>query len=330
MDPSLQELAPLIARYGLALVFLNVLIEQVGLPVPAVPILVLAGALSADGQFNAHAVLGVALIACTIGDTLWYAAGRAYGTRVMKLLCRISLSPDSCVRQTEAQFERWGRLALVLGKFVPGLSTIAPPMAGVMRLGLPSFLALNSIGVLIWAGAAVGAGMLFHAQVGYLIHRLEDLGMVAALLAGALLAAYIALKWWERRRFYETLRVARITVDELRQLLHIGKETMVFDVRSPAARGRDPRFIPGALAIDIADLDERLGELAADREIVFYCSCPNEASAAAVARQLIDRGYTRVRPLLGGLEAWLDAGYEFEARPAITGDADPAASGGPP
>jgi membrane protein DedA with SNARE-associated domain/rhodanese-related sulfurtransferase len=295
------------------------LIEQIGLPVPAVPALVVAGALAADGRLSVPAVLGVALIACTIGDTAWYIAGRVYGNRVMKLLCRVSLSPDSCVRQTEVQFERWGKLTLILGKFIPGLSTIAPPMAGVVRLSWPAFFFLNSIGVILWAGAAVGAGMVFHAQVDYLISRLEDLGVVAASLGGALLAGYIALKWWERRRFYKTLRLARITVDELRGLLHKGKGAVVFDVRSPVARGRDPRFIPGALALDVGDLDQRLGELPADGEIVFYCSCPNEASAAVVARHLIDRGYTRVRPLLGGLEAWIDAGYEIESRHAAMG-----------
>jgi rhodanese-related sulfurtransferase len=220
------------------------------------------------------------------------------------------------VRQSETQFERWGRLALVLGKFVPGLSTIAPPLAGVMRLRWPEFLVLNGIGILLWAGLAVGAGVLFHAQVDYLIGRLEDLGAAAAALGAGLLGGYIALKWWQRRRFYKMLRLARITADDLRGLLRTRKGTVVFDVRSRVARGRDPRFIPGALALDIEDLDKRLDELPADEEIVFYCSCPNEASAAVVARRLIDRGYTRVRPLLGGLEAWAEAGYALEARAA--------------
>jgi membrane protein DedA with SNARE-associated domain/rhodanese-related sulfurtransferase len=297
-------------------VFANVLLEQIGLPIPAVPTLVLAGALAADGRLSAGAVLGVALLACTIGDTAWYVAGWRYGNRVLKLLCRVSLSPDSCVRQSETQFERWGRLALVLGKFVPGLSTIAPPLAGVMRLRWPEFLVLNGIGILLWAGLAVGAGVLFHAQVDYLIGRLEDLGAAAAALGAGLLGGYIALKWWQRRRFYKMLRLARITADDLRGLLRTRKGTVVFDVRSRVARGRDPRFIPGALALDIEDLDKRLDELPADEEIVFYCSCPNEASAAVVARRLIDRGYTRVRPLLGGLEAWAEAGYALEARAA--------------
>jgi len=297
-------------------VFANVLLEQLGLPIPAVPTLVLAGALSVDGRLSAGAVLGVALLACAIGDTAWYFAGRRYGNRVLKLLCRVSLSPDSCVRQSETQFERWGRLALVLGKFVPGLSTIAPPLAGVMRLRWPEFLVLNGIGILLWAGLAVGAGMLFHAQVDYLIDRLEDLGAAAAVLGATLLGGYIALKWWQRRRFYRTLRLARITADDLRGLLRTRKGTVVVDVRSRVARGRDPRFIPGAVALDMEELEKRLDELPADEEVVFYCSCPNEASAAVVARRLIDRGYTRVRPLLGGLEAWADAGYELEARAA--------------
>jgi membrane protein DedA with SNARE-associated domain/rhodanese-related sulfurtransferase len=262
-------------------------------------------------------VLGVALLACSLGDTAWYFAGRRYGDRVLKLLCRISLSPDSCVRQSETQFERWGRLALVLGKFVPGLSTIAPPLAGVMRLRWAEFLVLNGIGIVLWAGLAVGAGVLFHAQVDYVIGRLEDLGAAAAALGAALLGGYIALKWWQRRRFYKMLRLARITADDLRGLLRTRKGTVVVDVRSRVARGRDPRFIPGAVALDIEDLEKRLVELPADQEIVFYCSCPNEASAAVVARRLIDRGYTRVRPLLGGLEAWADAGYELEARAAL-------------
>src|SRR5467141_1739405 len=154
----------LIAQYGLALVFANVLLEQLGLPIPAIPALVVAGALSAEGQFPPLAVFGVAFVACMMGDAAWYLAGRRYGRRVMKLLCRVSLSPDSCVRQTENRFGRWGRLTLVLAKFVPGLSTVARPLAGAMRLGLGSFELLNGLGSILWIVAAVGAGMLFHTQ----------------------------------------------------------------------------------------------------------------------------------------------------------------------
>src|SRR5207247_9685527 len=138
----MQELIDLIAKYGLALVFINVLVEQVGLPVPAVPTLIVAGALAATGQLSAAAVFGVAVLACFIGDGLWFPGGRIYGRRVMSAPCRISLSPDPCVRQSEHHFERWGKAALVISKFVPGLSTVTPPLAGPMRLGWPSFVSV--------------------------------------------------------------------------------------------------------------------------------------------------------------------------------------------
>jgi membrane protein DedA with SNARE-associated domain/rhodanese-related sulfurtransferase len=304
----------LIAEYGLALVFANVLLEQLGLPIPAMPTLIVAGALAVEGEFSLPAVFGLAFVACMLGDAAWYLAGRRWGRRVMALLCRVSLSPDSCVRQTEFRFERWGRLTLVLSKFIPGLSTIAPPLAGAMRVGWPSFLLLNGLGVVIWAGVAIGAGMLFHSGIHELIDRLEGLGTLALQAIGVLLAGYVALKWWERRRFYKMLRVARIGVSELRALMDRGEHPVVVDVRSRVVRDLDPRYIPGALAMDIGEVDARLGELPAESEIVFYCSCPNEASAAQVAKKLIGLGYTKVRPLHGGLDAWEAAGFEVERR----------------
>jgi len=168
--------------------------------------------------------------------------------------------------------------------------------------------------VVIWAGAAIAAGMAFHTEINEFIVGLEGLGTLAAEAIGVLLGGYIALKWWERRRFYKMLRIARIGVDELRALMDEGRRPVIVDVRSPISRGLDPRFIPGALAMDAAEVDGRLGELPADREIVFYCTCPNEASAAQVAKKLIGLGYTKVRPLHGGLDAWIAAGYEVEHR----------------
>ncbi len=310
------QMIQLITQYGLVLVFANVLAERIGLPLPATPTLIIAGALAATGMLFAPALFGAAFVACMIGDTSWYIAGRLYGRRVMKLLCRLSLSPDSCVRQTENRFERWGDLALVLAKFVPGLSVVARPLAGAMRLGWPSFLFLNGLGAALWAAAAIAVGMLFHAQISRLLLRLEDLGTMALEVIGALLGAYIAVKWWQRRRFYRMLRMARISADELRQLMDAGRSPVVVDVRSPVALEQDSRLIPGALTMGVAEVDTRLDELPTDREIIFYCSCPNEASAAHVAKKLIDLGYTRVRPLQGGLDAWIAAGYGVEHRPS--------------
>jgi len=313
----MEALIGLVAQHGIAIVFANVLLEQIGLPLPAIPTLIIAGALAVDGHLSPLTLFVAAFVACTIGDTLWYLAGRHYGNRVMRLLCRVSLSPDSCVRQTEYHFERWGGLALVFAKFIPGLSTIAPPLAGATRLGWALFLLWNSIGIAIWAGAAIGAGMLFHAQIEGLIGRLEDYGAFAIGAMVVLLAGYVALKWWERRRFYNMLRVARITADELHRLKQGGENPVVVDVRSASSRQLDPRFVPGALAMDVADVDRRLNDLPQDREIIFYCNCPNEASAAQVAKKLIELGYTRVRPLHGGLDAWVAAGLEVERRATV-------------
>lgn len=314
----MQELVALVAHYGLALVFINVLLEQIGLPVPAVPTLIVAGAAAATGQLSAPAVFGVAVLACYIGDGVWFAGGRIYGRRVLRLLCRVSLSPDSCVSQSEYHFERWGKAVLIVSKFVPGLSAVTPPLAGAMRMGWPSFIFLNGIGIALWAALPIGAGMLFSSEIERVVGALERYGLLGVELLGAALAAYIALKWWERQRFYRALRLARITVDELRDLVERGKQPVVVDVRSPVARKADTRFIPGALLMSADEIDERLRALPKDRDIVFYCTCPNEASAAQVAKRLIEMGYARVRPLAGGLDAWVEAGNQVESHSGVT------------
>lgn len=307
----------LIAQYGLVLVFVNVLLERAGLPLPATPTLLICGALAATGKLSGWSIFGLAMLACVLGDTLWYAAGRYYGRRVMKFLCRVSLSPDSCVRTTENRFERWGRLTLVLAKFVPGLSTVARPLAGAMRLPLTSFELLNGLGSVLWAGAALGTGMLFQTQIGQILLQLRAWGTLAGELTLVAVLIYIAYKWWERRRFNSVLRLPRISPEELRSLMAASVEPIVIDVRSSLGRERDRRCIPGALEMSLDEVSIRTDELPVDREIVFYCECPNDASAAVATRKLMDRGFSRVRPLRGGLDGWTAAGYEIETRVGV-------------
>ena len=304
----------LITQYGLALVFANVLMQQMGLPIPALPTLIVAGALAADGKISALALFAVAFIACAISDAAWYTVGRLFGRRVMKLLCRISLSPESCVRQSEYLFHRWGNLTFVLAKFVPGLLMVSPAMAGTMRLSGSSFALLDGLGAAIWAGVAIGTGMLFHHEISQLIGHLQELGGIAIAVIGLLLGGYIARRWWQRRRFYNRLRMARITVDELHRLIAEGQQPLIVDLRASFVRDQDSRFIPNALVMDFAEGDQWLDQVPMDRELIFYCTCPNDAGAARVARKLMDLGYTHVRPLLGGLDAWIAAGYEVENR----------------
>ena len=305
---STGSLGALLQDHALALVFWNVLFEELGLPIPAVPVLILAGALGARATQSLLAASAAALAACVIGDMALYLVGRRYGHRVMRWLCSISLSPDSCVRQTSLHFERWGGWILVLGKFLPGIGTVAPPLAGVVGLSWPRYLVLSGLGSVLWIGVAVGAGVLFQAQVNELVEELQDMGAVALVLVTALLAAFIAFKWWQRRRFYETVRMARITADELRGLIERKLDPVIVDLRVQSDRERDGRSIPGARAMDLADVDRQLGQFPKDREIVFFCNCPNEASAASAAKVLMDLGYTRVRPLLGGIDAWFADG----------------------
>ena len=306
-----------LAQYGLAVVALNVLLNQIGLPVPVIPTLVLAGALGANGQVPLAAIFLAAVLACLLADCSWYWVGQKYGIRVLKTLCRISLEPDSCVAQTQSQFDRWGVNSLVIAKFVPGLATIAPPLAGAMRIGWLRFIGLSLLAATLWVGAALVAGMLFKTQIARLLIRMDQIGSMAFGIALVLLSAYVGYKWWERRRFYKMLRMARISVAELNQLIQEGAQPLIIDVRSASARALEPRWIPGALHISLPDVDVHLKELPRDRDIILYCTCPSEASAASVAKILMNHGFKRVRPLHGGLDAWLAAGHSVAQAPEL-------------
>jgi membrane protein DedA with SNARE-associated domain len=268
----MEQMIGLLAQYGLLLVFANVLLAQAGLPLPALPMLIVAGALVRDGQLSLPWVLLVAVVASLLGDLPWYAAGRMAGYRVLRVLCRISIEPDSCVKQTETKFERWGAPSLLIAKFVPGFSTVAPPIAGAMRLGLTSFLIYSAAGALLWAGAAVALGMIFHTQVDHLIKWLSDMGALAILVLALVVGFYLAAKYVERRLFIRVMRMARITVDELKQLMASNALLKVLDVRSSTARKVDPRRIPGAVPVDITAPEHDVGEVTPEHHIVVYCS----------------------------------------------------------
>ena len=268
----MHALIEALARYGLPLVFANVLLEQLGLPVPAIPTLVAAGALSAGGRLSTAALLALAIGASLIADSLWYLLGRRYGYRILKTVCGISLSPDSCVRQTEALFERQGVVSLLYAKFIPGFSTVAPPLAGALRVAFLRFAFFDAGGAALWAGSGIAVGIVFHRAIDTVAEFLEGLGFWSLAIAGALLAAFIAWKWWQRRRFYRFLRMARITPEQLRALIDEGKAPVIVDVRNRTAVQRDPRRIPGAVRLPIEEIDTSIGQLPVDREIVLYCT----------------------------------------------------------
>ena len=299
--------------YRILLIAANVLANQLGLPVPVIPTLIVAGTLVAQGSISPYTLFTLAIMACVVADSVWFLAGRVYGAGVMKLLCRISLTPDSCVSDTQSRFERWGANALLVAKFVPGLSLIAPPLAGATGMPWARFLVFTALGSTAWLGVVVTSGAIFHHQVELILPHLAEFGAKALSVIGVALLAYVGYKWWERRRFYTALRMARIEVGELFELMGSGIAPLVVDVRSPTALTLDPRRIPGAIHVPLQGVQEHLRDLPRDREIIAYCSCPNEASAAQVAKLLINNGFRKVRPLQGGLDAWVAAGYAVDA-----------------
>ena len=298
-----------VSQYGLMIVVVNVLLNQIGLPVPVVPTLIVAGAVGAHGQISLPALFIGSVMACLAADCGWYLVGERYGIRVLKTLCKISLEPDSCVSQTQTRFERWGVNSLVVAKFIPGLAIIAPPMAGALRIGWARFVLLSTAAAVLWVGIYLGAGAVFNSQIEWLLGELSQFGSIAGVGLVLLLGCYIAYKWWERRRFYRMLRMARISVVDLYALVQSGAAPVIVDVRSTTARELEPRWIPGALHVPIPDVARLLKELPRDREVILYCTCPSEASAARVAKILMNHGFKHVRPLHGGLDAWVAAGY---------------------
>jgi len=300
----------LIEQYGLFVVFLNVLVEQLGAPLPAYPTMLIAGALAGAAKYSHWLLLATAVAAALLADFAWYWAGRRYGSRVMAMLCRISFSPDSCVRQTESVYLRFGPASLVVAKFIPGFASVASALAGTVGTSRATFLVADGIGAALWAGSAILLGAVFSTTIDDLLQVLEALGKWGILLMAVALTLFVASKWWQRQRFLKSLRMARISVDELYQLLQQGVTPVIVDVRSPHAQ-QDGR-IPGALAVPDHEIEAFVRATPAEGEVIVYCACPNEVSAARVAKLLMQRGYHRVRPLAGGIEAWVEAGYAVE------------------
>jgi membrane protein DedA with SNARE-associated domain len=268
----MNRLVQYVIRYGVTLIFVNVLAEQLGAPIPAVPALVVAGALSREGRMSSTHVLVAAVIASLLADLLWFALGRVYGYRILKTLCRISLSPDSCVRDTEARFERWGLKSLLIAKFIPGFSTVAPPLAGAARRSTAAFLLYDGVGALLWAGSAVAVGRAFHKAIDRVLLALENLGGWAVLLVACVLAIVIVVKWLQRIEFLKKLRLARVSVDDLKEMMDRGASPVVLDVRTASSRQRDPRRIPTAIVTERDRLEEHLAGVAPNSEIVLYCT----------------------------------------------------------
>jgi membrane protein DedA with SNARE-associated domain/rhodanese-related sulfurtransferase len=303
-----------ITSLGPPLLFLLVLLQQAGVPYPITPVLIVAGAASVHGHLPAPAVIGLAVAAALLADLGWYTAGLRLGGRALNALCALSLSPDSCVSDTERWFGRFGVRVLLVAKFVPGLGLVSTAMAGVSRASLDGFILYDLVGNALWVSTAVCAGVLFHDAVGDVLRVLAELGYWGIVLLAAALAAFLAVKLWQRHALLRELRLSRISVPELKELVDLGRAPVIVDALAPASRQREG-MIPGAIAVETLRLDSDAAAVPLHVEVIVYCACPNEASAARIAKQLIRMGCLRVRPLTGGIFAWKDAGLAVEPVP---------------
>jgi membrane protein DedA with SNARE-associated domain len=259
-------------KHGYAVLFAWVLAEQIGLPVPSLPILLAAGALAGSGRFNFAGSILLSVFGCLMADSVWYALGRVRGIKILQLLCKISLEPDSCVRRTQGLFAKQGASSLVFAKFVPGLGTVAPPLAGIFHMRPSRFLIFDTFGALLWSTLYVGLGYIFSGEIERIAEHALHLGSGLGVLVFGAMAGYIAYKFIARQRFLRELRIARITADELKGKIDAGEELVIVDLRHSVDFEADPHTIPGAFRMDAKDLEEKDDRLPRDRDVILYCT----------------------------------------------------------
>lgn len=317
----MNETIEFLTQHGAAVLAAAVFAEQIGLPLPAMPFLIAAGALVGAGQMTLGMAVALAVVAAMAGDQVWFELGRRRGRLVLNWLCRISLEPTSCVRRTEDFFARHGVRSLLVAKFVPGYSTIAPPLAGIVGLSVPQYLLFNGLGTLLWVGTGLAVGLAFSDQLEQALSMTAQIGPTVGLTVFVTAMGYVVYK--AVHRYQEDHRVPRSTVREVADKLAAGEHPVIVDLRSLAARQEAPG-IPGAIALTLDELVARQHELPRDRDVILYCECPRDASSVEGTRRLRKLGFTRVWALAGGLGAWNAAAGKSPAVQMSDGQIVPA------
>ncbi|MBB5635007.1 membrane protein DedA with SNARE-associated domain/rhodanese-related sulfurtransferase [Pedobacter cryoconitis] len=303
----MNTLIELVQTYGLWIIFLITLFQSIGLPLPAFAILIVTAAVTPAKAIDIISLLMTATAGSLIGDTILYFAGKRLGTSILGKLCRISLSPDSCVKSSGDIFNRYGPPALTVVKFVPGLSTLAPVVAGVYAMPIFSFIAFSLMAAVFYSTAAISLGVLFRHEIGSLIATLTEFGKLGVLALIISFGIYLLVKWLQRYRLIRQFRTDRVTVNDLFELIQERSGHIIFDARPEDQRIRNG-FIPGSIPISDINLSEIANLYSEYDEIIVYCSCPNELTAAKYAEKLRRTGFKRIRPLLGGLDEWTKSG----------------------
>lgn len=312
----------LFLRHAYSVMFGWVLIEQGGLPVPSVPLMLAAGTMTAAHRLHVAFLLPVVLLACLISDSAWFWMGRRYGSRVLDVLCKFSLEAATCVNRTQGSIARRGAFTLLFAKFVPGLSTMAAPIAGQAGVKYPEFVAFDMLGSLLWAGAWLFAGRFFGDVAKRSNEFFSTLTHFAGVLVLLMIVGVLVYRYMQRRRFLSELQGMRLEPAQLLMMINEAKtagidQPFIIDLRHPLDVLTDPLVLPGALRIGPDELKRRRELIPRDRDVVLYCTCPSEETSAKVAMELRRMGVRRVRPLRGGLQGWKDAGYPMDTVSAI-------------
>jgi membrane protein DedA with SNARE-associated domain/rhodanese-related sulfurtransferase len=301
-------------HYAYLIIFLWVLVEQIGVPIPSVPVLLTAGTLSATHRVSFIGITIAMLLSCVIADTVWFSLGRRYGNSVLKLLCRLSFEASTCVSKTEGYFTRRGPVTLLFAKFVPGLSTVAAPIAGQTGMSYPRFVAWDLAGSLIWGETFILAGRFFGDLAKKSAPFFAWLGHFAIFIFAAMVLGFLFYRVWKQRKFLQQVRELRLEPSELKEMLDAAEKNktpqpFIVDLRHPLDYLPDPRVLPGALRIGPNELKQHSEIIPRDRDVILYCTCPSEETSAKLALQLHKMGVYRVRPLRGGFDGWKEAGY---------------------
>ncbi|HSU60708.1 MAG TPA: VTT domain-containing protein [Bryobacteraceae bacterium] len=262
----------LLLRHGYSFLFLYVLGVQVGVPVPADPLLLFMGAMVGDRHFGLGAAFLAAASGALLGDLFWYELGRHRGRSVLRLLCKLSLEPDTCIRKTESAFTKRGAGVLLLAKFVPGMSLVSMPLAGVIRMPRRRFLLADAAGCSIWAVAYLVAGDLLHRQVDSLIHSMGLVGRRAGLGTLLLIGLYVAYRLFQRWRLRRELRINRITPEAVLKLMQGPHPFTIVDLRHSSDIEQEGLKIAGAIILRPGDLRSRSREIPPGQEIILYCT----------------------------------------------------------
>lgn len=296
-------------HYGYLVLLGWVLLEQLGFPLPSTPILLTAGMLTATHEMSMPSVLAAILLGATVGDSVWFYLGVRYGGAVTRWICRFSLEAASCVRKTEDMLTRHGSISLLIAKFIPGLNTMAAPLAGQSKLSYRTFLIYDMAGTLLWATTFVLLGHFFGDAI---VRDPAFLHWLARSAVGLVLLVVIGMFFYRLGRqqaFLRKIRTLRIEPNELKAMMDRGESVYIVDLRHPLDILPDPRVLPGAVRLQPSELIARNSEIPRDRDVVLYCTCPSEATSAKLALTMRRFGVERIRPLRGGFDSWKKEGY---------------------